>query len=318
VREAPARRPPSAVVVGPAARREAPARRAPGAAVVGPAARREAPARRAPRAAVIGPGARREAPARRALRAVVIGPAARRALREGARGAVELAFGPGGYVRLAEHRVLLAPARSPLGPLSILVAGLARGDLAPGEPAGVSAGALVVGALRIELDGAGEAPPPGRRELAPHWRGALGAALEVVPPAPAALTDGLEALASGDLPTALARLAGRGDGLTPAGDDALAGYAAWRWAQGDPVALPAHRCAPLGRDYLRCAERGELARPAAGVLEAIRAGEPRRAARRARALAGWGATSGAAMLWGMAAGAARTVALDERRRTEEP
>ena len=39
----------------------------------------------------------------------------------------------------------------------------------------------------------------------------------------------------------------------PAGDDALAGYAAWRWAQGDPVVLPAHRCAPLGRDYLRLA-----------------------------------------------------------------
>ena len=102
----------------------------------------------------------------------------------------------------------------------------------------------------------------------------------------------------------MTQLAGRGEGLTPAGDDALAGYAAWRWAQGDPVALPAHRCAPLGRDYLRCAERGELAQPAAQVLEAIRAGDPRLAARRARLLAGWGATSGAAMLWGIAAGAA--------------
>ncbi len=248
----------------------------------------------------------RAVPAGRSLRAVLIGPAARRALPEGAGGSVELAFGPGGYVRLAGHRVLLAPARSPLGPLSILVAGLAPGDLVPGQPAGVSAGALVVGALRIELGGAGEPPPPRRGELAPGWRGALAAARDVVPAAPASLTDGLAALAAGDLPVALALLAGRGDGLTPAGDDALAGYAAWRWAQGDPVALPAHRCAPLGRDYLRCAERGELAQPAAGVLEAIRAGEPRLAARRARALAGWGATSGAALLWGMAAGAAES------------
>lgn len=244
--------------------------------------------------------------ARRSVRAVLLGPGALRALHEGASGSVELAFGAGGYVRLGEHRVLLAPARSPLGPLSILVAGLARGDLVPGEPARVAAGALVVGALRIELKSAAEAPAPRAHALVPGWRGALAAALGVVPAAPAALGDGLDALASGDIAAAVAQLAGRGEGLTPAGDDALAGYAAWRWAQGDPVALPARRCAALGREYLRCAERGELAQPAALVLEAIRAAEPRRAARRARLLAGWGASSGAALLWGMAAGAAES------------
>jgi hypothetical protein len=270
-------------------------------------------ARRSVRAGAVG----------RSVRAVVVGPGARRALREGAAGVVELAFGPGGYVRLDDRLVLLAPARSPLGPLSILVAGLAHGDLVPGEPAEVqagapdpargdvvpaevSAGALVVGALRIELDGAGAPPAPRAAALAPGWRGALAAALGVVPAAPAALGDGLTALATGDVAGAVTQLAGRGEGLTPAGDDALAGYAAWRWAQGDPVELPAQRCAPLGREYLRCAERGELAQPAALVLEAIRAGEPRLAARRARLLAGWGASSGAALLWGMAAGAGET------------
>jgi len=242
--------------------------------------------------------------ARRSVRAVVIGPGARRALQEGVGGRVELAFGPGGYVLLEDRRVLLAPARSPLGPLSILVAGLGRGDLVPGEPAAVSDGALVVGALRIELGGAAETPLPLARALAPGWRAALAAALDVVPAAPAALAGGLEALAAGDLAAATTQLAGRGDGLTPAGDDVLAGYAAWRWSQGDPVALPAQRCAPLGREYLRCAERGELAQPAARLIEAIRAGEPDLAARRARLLAGWGATSGSALLWGMAAGAA--------------
>ncbi|MEA2219812.1 MAG: hypothetical protein QOJ35_2438, partial [Solirubrobacteraceae bacterium] len=141
-------------------------------------------------------------------------------------------------------------------------------------------------------------------ELAPRWRRALASARDVVPVAPEELAEGLEALAAGDLGAAATRLAGRGDGLTPAGDDALAGYAAWRWAQGEPVALPAHGCAPLGRDYLRCAERGELPQPAARVLDAIRAGEPQLAARRARALAGWGSSSGAALLWGIAAGAA--------------
>jgi hypothetical protein len=246
------------------------------------------------------------AAARRSVRAVRIGPGAQRALRGGFDGTVELAFGPGGYVRCGEKRVLLAPARSPLGPLSILVAGLARGDLAPGDAVTMGAGALVVGSLRIELEGARTPPPPRAGALAPGWRAALAAALAVAAPAPAELVPGLEALAAGDLGDAVAQLAGRGDGLTPAGDDALAGFAAWRWAQGSAVALPAGRCAPLGRDYLRCAERGELPEPAAAVLAAIRAGDAPAAARRAGGLAHWGASSGAALLWGIAAGAAET------------
>jgi hypothetical protein len=247
------------------------------------------------------------AAARRPVRAVLLGPGARRVLRCGARGTVELALGPGGYVRLDEQRVLLAPPRSPLGPLSILVAGLARGDLVPGDPAVVGAdGALVVGPLHIELGAARDWTPPRPPALTPQWRAALAAALDVVAPAPSELAPGLAALAAGDLHSAAEQLAGRGDGLTPAGDDALAGFAAWRWACGEPVVLPAQRCAPLGREYLRCAERGELPQPAAAVLAAIRAGDTQVAARRARGLASWGASSGAALLWGMAAGAAET------------
>jgi hypothetical protein len=244
------------------------------------------------------------AASRRAARALVAGPGAWRALREGAAGSVELTFGPGGYVRLGEDWILLAPARSPLGPLSVLVGGMARGDLVCGEPAVVADGTLVAGALRIDLAGAREAAPPRLVPLAPDWRPALAAALARAAPVAAALAPGLEALAAGDRAGAVARLAGRGDGLTPAGDDVLAGYAAWAWAQGRPVALPSERCAPLGRAYLRCAEHGELPAPAAAVLEAIRAGDAQAAARRASRLGAWGATSGSALLWGMAAGAA--------------
>jgi hypothetical protein len=243
--------------------------------------------------------------ARRSMRAVLAGPGARRALRDGASGTVELAFGPGGYVRLGDRWVLLAPARSPLGPLSVLVAGLARGDLVPGDAAAVTGDALLVGSLHIDMSRARDAPPPVPHagSLAPGWHAAVAAALDVVAPAPAELTVGLAALAQGDLATGVAALAGRGDGLTPAGDDALAGFAAWRWTRGAAVTLPSQRCAPLGREYLRCAERGELPRPAAAVLEAILTGDASAAARRARGLAGWGASSGAALLWGLAAGA---------------
>ena len=246
----------------------------------------------------------------RCTRAVAIGPGARRALRVGCErsGSVELAFGPGGYVRLGEQFVLLAPARSPRGPLSLLVAGLRRGDLVPGEPVAVAAGALVAGVLRIDLAHARDDPPPVRRALAAGWRQALAAALEAVAPAPPELGPGLDALAACDVDAAVAQLAGRGDGLTPAGDDALAGFAAWRWARGVPVAPAVERCAPLGRAYLRCAARGELPGPAAAVLEAIEAGDAAAAARRARGLAVWGASSGAALLWGIGAGAAREYA----------
>jgi uncharacterized protein DUF2877 len=242
----------------------------------------------------------------RTARALVVGPGARRALRDGSAGTVELAFGPGGYVCLGAEPVLLAPARSPLGPLSVLVAGLVRGDLVPGDRAIVAGGALLVGALRIELADARDPRPPRAGRLAPRWPAALAAALEVVAPSPPALARGLDGLAAGDVAAAAAWLAGRGDGLTPAGDDVLAGYAAWCWAQGAAVALPAGGCAPLGRAYLRCAERGELPQPAAAVLAAVRAGDAQAAARRAGRLADWGASSGAALLWGMAAAGAAT------------
>ena len=250
--------------------------------------------------------------ARRSLRAVLVGPGAQRVLRDGAGatagGTVVYAFGPGGYVRFGEQHVLLAPARSPLGPLSLLVAGLGRGDLVVGDPAVVCGGALSVGALRIDFAGAREASPPRFGPLQPGWRPALRAALAVVAAAPCALEPGLDDLAKGRVSAAVAQLAGRGEGLTPAGDDVLAGFAAWRWASGAPVALASQRCAPLGFEYLRCAERGELPAPAAAVLTAIRGGDATAAARRASGLAEWGASSGAALLWGLAAGAAATSA----------
>ncbi|MBW3608295.1 MAG: hypothetical protein KY463_08055, partial [Actinobacteria bacterium] len=113
--------------------------------------------------------------ASRIARAVVIGAGARRALREGAEGVVELAFGAVGYARVGEHRVLLAPARSPIGPLSILVSGLMRGDLAPGQPVRVAGEQLVVGGLRIELAGARGARPLRAEPLALRWPAALAA-----------------------------------------------------------------------------------------------------------------------------------------------
>ena len=256
-----------------------------------------------------------------AVRALWAGPGAARVLAGApAAGVVELALHPGGYVRFGEDQwLLVAVPRAPRGPLTLIVAGLEATPLRSGDEAVLDDGGLRVGALQIERTSTSSAI--GRtplRSLAPGWREALAAALAEVPPAPPALAPGLAALRRRELPEAVLALAGRGEGLTPAGDDVLAGYAAWRQADDDPVVLapaaaeraaPPHaalalaRCSPLGLAYLDCAQRGELAEPAHAVLRAVRAGDVNATRRRARSLSRWGSSSGAAMLWGMAAAA---------------
>ena len=75
-------------------------------------------------------------------------------------------------------------------------------------------------------------------------------------------------------------------------------------AAGEPAtlsALAAPRCSPIGLAYLRCAERGEVPEPATALIGAVRRGDARAAGRHADALGSWGSSSGAALVWGMAA-----------------
>jgi hypothetical protein len=232
------------------------------------------------------------------MRALWIGPGAARTLRDGGSGTVEVVLVRGGYVRLGDRWLLVAPPRAPLGPLSVLVEGL--GALEPGTAARVAPGGLHVGGAWIDLAGARVPPRAPAVPLRPAWRSALAAARRSCP-APGGLEDGVDALRRGALADAVAAMAGRGPGLTPAGDDVLAGFAGWRHADGEPVSLAAPRGSPIGLAYLRCAERGELPEAAQRTLDAVRAGDSALAARRARVLAGWGATSGGAILCGMAA-----------------
>ncbi|HKH18297.1 MAG TPA: DUF2877 domain-containing protein [Solirubrobacteraceae bacterium] len=250
-------------------------------------------------------------------RALWAGPAAMRALASGSGGSVEIALAAGAYVRLSGDPpgwLLVAPSRAPRGPLTLLVGGLERAGPAPGAPVrvvraarGGLSGALVIGSLRIGLDGAVACAASAPSPLRAGWRGALAAALGQLPGPPEELAGGLAALRRGALDEAVERLAGRGSGLTPAGDDVLAGFAAWRRADGAAPALAARaagRSSPIGLAYLRCAERGEPPELADRALRAIREGDAGLAGIRARALSRWGASSGAAILWGIAAAAA--------------
>ncbi|MEA2323628.1 MAG: hypothetical protein QOD81_3478 [Solirubrobacteraceae bacterium] len=247
-------------------------------------------------------------PASGAARAGWAGPGALRALGGGGAGRVAVALTDGGYVELAGGWVLVAPARAPVGPLSVLATGLPRRPFAAGERADVAGDTLVVGSVRIDLRGVRalrrRRPPPRAADVEP----ALAAALAGRPCPLPDLRAGLDALRGGDHAAAVALLAGRGPGLTPAGDDVLAGYAAWRHAEGAGAggvlsATAEGRSAPLGLAYLRCGERGELPQVAEAVLRAVWRGDAGAAARHTGALERWGATSGTALLWGFAAAA---------------
>lgn len=206
------------------------------------------------------------------------GPGARRAFVDGARGEVEIVLqGGGGYVRLGSSDwVLLTRSDAAFGPLSVAVDGLDRLELRPGAPVEVTRGRLLVGEQALSLERMRE-----RSSVAADRGSTTPCASPPAPPVP--LEAGIAALAAGRLADAVRWLAGLGDGLTPAGDDVLAGYAAARLALGSPVApalstLASARSSPLGLAYLRCAERGEL--PDAPFRS-------------------WGASSGIAIAWGM-------------------
>ena len=279
------------------------------------------------------------------MRALVVGPGAWRALARGGSGSLEIALGAGGYVRLGDDGwVLLAPARAVMGPLTLAVSGLGRVRLEPGWPARVDGEVLEVGPHRISIPpqpqprasapGVVEVDPPGAPQPQPR-QGNAGVVelshvgreeprprrvdsrvvelLHVLAGAPPLeLAAGVAALAGGHLDRAVAILAGRGDGLTPAGDDVLAGYAGFMALSGRRVALSplaADRSPPISLAYLRCAERGELPEPAVRLLRALARRDDDAAARDARVLTStWGASSGRALIHGFAAAAAAAAA----------
>jgi hypothetical protein len=244
-------------------------------------------------------------------RALFAGPGASRGLRRGRQGVVALVLGRGAYVRLGNHWLFTAQPEVPFGPLSLAVVELQWDELRPGQAVHAEPGVLLLGDQHVSLERLRErrtpvATRPVRRGAA-ITVAAVAAAVGVAGPPPRTLAPGLLALRRGRIRDGVRRLAGRGEGLTPAGDDVLAGYAAWRHSIGAPApvtALAADRSSPIGRAYLRCAERGELPDAGAAVLAALHAGDPRAAATAALELRAWGTSSGSALLWGMCAAAA--------------
>ena len=240
--------------------------------------------------------------------AVSVGQAVLEATSDGFAGRVAGVFRGGFYVSGPSETLfaVLGPRSWP-GPLHLIAAELA--DLpVPHDPVSVSGGLLRAGRLQVRLDGGAPWAPrlpehPGAGS--PAWRDlAVGAAPELAADREPVTRD----LRRGDLAAAFRRLQGRGTGLTPSGDDVLAGILlvcaidpTRRRALTDRAL--AARTTRLSRAFLRWAASGQSIQPAHALLDAAASGDQPGMRRAAASLAEVGATSGRALAAGVALGA---------------
>lgn len=255
-------------------------------------------------------------------RALFAAPGALRALVPGCTGTVALKPHAAAYLELDSGWLMLTGPRAQFGPLTLVLDGVDVRELALAWPVRLETERLTLGPLEVSLErmrerlsvrvaGGGGGVPADVGSSA-VWPGAVaaaaGAARAALPALPDYLDGGITALERGDLRDAVASLAGRGEGLTPAGDDVLAGFAAARSACGRPAGSPASlvrlasgRASPLGLAYLACAEHGELPDVDAALLRAVCSGRARAVTAALPALRKWGASSGVAIAWGIVA-----------------
>ncbi len=240
-----------------------------------------------------------------AVPAASVGEGVLDAVNGGFAGRVGSVFGAGFYVTGPSQTVfaVLGP-QSWAGPLHLVAAELA-GLPDRHDAVTVSDGVLNAGCTRIRVDPDQCWAPrlPERLNAgAAAWRG-------MADPVDADLAPVWEAVTGdvrlGDVAGASRRLQGRGAGLTPSGDDVLAGIllvCAMDPARRGVLGRLAHaaRTTALSRAYLRWAAAGQSIQPAHALLDAAADGDPHAMSRAAQSLASVGATSGRALAAGIA------------------
>ncbi|MGQ0668441.1 MAG: oxamate carbamoyltransferase subunit AllH family protein [Actinomycetota bacterium] len=251
------------------------------------------------------------------MKATLSGPGAREALSAGGEGTVLAWFPRACYVSLPGGLLVLVGPTVPPGPIHLAL----DRPLPPtktGSTVRVSGGRVAVGDRTIDVltAVAWSGPLPSPRAVLATTGAAARAALDVA--AGSALASdqfrdralrARRALRAGNLEKSADILAGLGPGLTPSGDDALAGILfAIRAAAGETIepraALVAGsaRSGPIPRAFLAWAARGQALQPAHDLLLAVTAEDGEGAARAAWALGAVGETSGADFLLGLAWG----------------
>ncbi|GGO18870.1 hypothetical protein GCM10010116_37980 [Microbispora rosea subsp. aerata] len=211
------------------------------------------------------------------------------------------------------------------------------GGVSAGDDAWVGDGGVEVGGVSIRVrrwwDPAPPLAPAGPERLAPALD-VLGRVRAASPRQPGLASDGAPALLergclAGSLLesiTAAERLIGLGPGLTPSGDDMLAGLlvalrhlgaaagaprAVWLadWLAAAVTYDARTRTTPISATLLHCAARGETSPEVTGVLRGVAGHQPLEPA--LRRLLGLGHTSGADLAWGVQIGLSAVLALRE-------
>jgi Protein of unknown function (DUF2877) len=248
------------------------------------------------------------------LHARLVGGHATAALASGD-GEVVAAYRKAAWVRLPGGLVALTAPAVPPGPLHVTLDGPL--PAARGAPVMRAGSRLRVGRAEVELGGArpwaGPLPDPGEVRRGADlvvWATAAAAAGSALTAAPyrEPARHAVARLRDGDLDGAVTTLAGLGPGLTPAGDDALAGMLlALRAIEGpgaEPrlgAAVAAARTTTLSLALLRCAAAGQALAPVHQLLGAAARDDRATALAAATAIAEVGATSGADFCYGMRA-----------------
>lgn len=247
------------------------------------------------------------------MNAVLAGAGARRALVAGTQGTVLASMTKAWYLDLPGGIVAVVGPDVHPGPVHLQIDGPLT-PAAQGTDVSVAGTRLLVGeAVPVDLGAAahwhGALPPPGAlsdvpaEALDPLRQAAGGSTLPALGARAAA---GLAQLESGALEAAAACLAGLGPGLTPAGDDALAGAVLGMRAMAGTAAearlehlvttLPT---GAVSLAFLVWAARGQSLAPVHDLLAALVAGVQSGAAAACRELASVGASSGADFALGL-------------------
>lgn len=217
------------------------------------------------------------------IRVLDVGLGAQRTLGRPAEGRVLAVYRRAVYLQMPAGLCALTTASAPRGPLHLRCATLPR--CRPGGRARTDGRTLTGDGWAMSLD-------------APAWTGRL--------PGPHRLAGGIT---PAEVAVRAHRLGGRGPGLTPAGDDVLAGLLLVARAAGGPASEPEllgtvqriHTTA-VAAAFLSWAARGQCIEPAHDVLHSLMRDGPAATTPDGDRLAAIGASSGRALLLGIRMG----------------
>lgn len=227
-------------------------------------------------------------------------------------GRVRAVFDRALYLDVRGRLLVLTTPALPRGPLHIRVPRLP--SVSPGDAVSVDDETLRVADDAFTFDApvwSPELPQPAplaaARNLARAWLSPVVPPLGVAGTQPAVLPSGtLVALRGGDLCELGARLGGRGPGLTPAGDDMLAGallvaYGMWSQLPAPGDLLRGVATNDIALAFLRCAARGRCIEPAHELLAALARADQPATNSTLVVLSSFGSSSGTALAFGIRA-----------------